>query len=329
MWWHLYFRDSRALEDHGISPALQLVESCTRLPLNLADTDIQPDMAELPPSKMSWTRMTFPLVNMVSAYALQQCLPTTLAAHAPGQRMARRDEVFRELKEKLDMYCGFCNPVVPLQKVTLQVGLAVYHKLDLVTRQQVANMESPDDRDSFATNENLDAACTSLELQLSVWQDELLRPHRWSQRVHPQYHLLLYALWHLCLRPTGPHMERAWGLIEEMFRVEHQRLTDAGSGPSLKFLVLLRLRRRAEAVREASGNASVGDDGPVNEVPNLDKASELIFDPGRLEHAEGFGETLSGEWMSAMDGLPLPALPDWNTLVGDLQMDGPNFSAIL
>lgn len=318
VWWHLFARDFRALEDHGIDPRLHLPVSTTRMPSNLDDSDLTPDITELPASRPGWTRMTFQIVNIEVASAFNQTLPSLNATFEPGQRMARRDELFEQLRARLAPYFASCHTVIPVQKMTFQIGQAIVHKMDLVTRQQVANLETPDDRDSFATEENLDAACVCLEMNIDAWHDELLRPHRWSQRVHPQYFLVLYVLWHLCIRPDSPQASRAWGVVDAMFRVEQQRLAHASSGPALKRVVLERMRAKAEAVRPSTvaAPANNGVNG-TNDGATDQGFSQFGFGAGDLPQGQIYGD-LNFDWSETLASMELP---NWNTLVNDLRGD--------
>lgn len=318
VWWHIYTRDFRALEDHGINPQLHLPTSTTRMPLNVEDSDLQPDMAELPSPRLGWTRMTHPIINMEVSMAFHQSLSSANTLYGVEQRMALRNEAFNRIRSRLQGYFDSCQPAVPLQKFTLQIGQAIVHKMDLVTRQQVANLETPDDRDSFATEENLDAACKCLEMNIEVWHDELLRPLRWSQRVHPQYFLVLYVLWHLCIRPDGPQVERAWRVVDGMFQVEQQRLTHAFSAPSLKLVVLQRLRQKAERARASTGfgdNHRTG--GHRSDPAGVANSGEDNVEANDLQQ-EILGGDLSDDWVAALEGM---SLPNWNTLVSDLRSD--------
>lgn len=326
VWWHLYARDFRALEDHGINPQLHLPMSTTRLPLNIEDSDIWPDMTEPPVERQVFTRMTFQVVNTEVSHAFHKTLYPSDAVFEPGERMALRDEAFRRLHARLDPLFKSCQPVVPLQKFCLSIGSAIAHKMDLVTRQRVANLETPDDRDSFATEANLDAACTALEKNIEIWHDELMRPHKWSQRVHPQYFLVLYVLWHLCTRPDSPQADRAWEVVDAMFRVEQQRLTHAFGGRSLKRVVLERLRKKAEAVRTsvmADRNESKEAENP--ETMNEMRADDLNFDIGDLPNRGTMDDQFNSDWFDLPDGM---AVPNWNTLVSDLRGNDFNYSVM-
>ncbi|KAH8174688.1 fungal specific transcription factor domain-containing protein [Sarocladium implicatum] len=311
VWWHLWARDFRALEDHGINPRLHLPVSTTRMPGNFDDSDLTPGMTELPMPRRDWTRMTFQLVNIEVANAFHQTLPSMSTVFGPGQRMARRDELFEQLRARLAPYFASCHTVVPMQKFGFQIGQAIVHKMDLITRQQVANLETPDDRDSFATEENLDAACVCLEKNIDAWHDELLRPHKWSQRVHPQYFLVLYVLWHLCIRPDSPQASRAWGVVDAMFRVEQQRLANASSGQNVKRVVLERMRAKAEAVRPSTVAAPMnnGVNGTSNDATDAGFA-QFSFGAGDLPQGQ-FYEDLNFDWSESLENMEMP---NWNTL---------------
>lgn len=316
VWWHLFARDFRALEDHGISPQLHLPTATTRLPLNIEDSDIWPAMTEPPVERQVFTRMTFQVVNMEVSHAFHQTLYPIGAVFEPGERMALRDEAWARLRAHLDPFFESCQPVVPLQNFCLSIGSAIVHKMDLVTRQRVANLETPNDRDSFATEENLAAACSALEKNIDTWHNVLTRPYRWSQRVHPQYFLVLYVLWHLCVRPDCSQAGRAWGVVDAMFRVEQQRLMHASAGRSLKRVCLERLRKKAEALRSpAMGESERTSDTNVAEAATDSGPAEFGFEIGDFPEGGAFDNDFNTDWFDLPNGM---TVPNWNTLVSDL-----------
>jgi hypothetical protein len=78
-------------------------------------------------------------------------------------------------------------------------------------------------RASHATEDDLVAACRILEINLQLQSDDLLRGFRWHFETYIQYHLLTYVLWHLCVKPVGSTVERAWNAIDGSFELADHR----------------------------------------------------------------------------------------------------------
>ncbi|KAK5989579.1 C6 transcription factor asaR [Cladobotryum mycophilum] len=63
LWWHIYILDVRIAEDHGSDPHIMDSVHDTELPLNVGDTDLNPDLSSLPQSQAGKTEMLFSLVR--------------------------------------------------------------------------------------------------------------------------------------------------------------------------------------------------------------------------------------------------------------------------
>ncbi|KAL7793875.1 hypothetical protein V8C37DRAFT_377691 [Trichoderma ceciliae] len=323
LWWHFLARDGRAAEDHGISSWSTVPGYDTKMPLNVDDTELRPDMKELPPPHNGWTKMSLPLTCMEVAQTLQTMAHLSMTPSGSTPKEVIRSTMFSQLRSRVEQYIKPCNPVIPIQRMTMKTALAMVHKIDFVTRQQLANLENPDKRNAFATEANLLSALRCLEIHLELWGDELLRPYRWCMYGHPQYHMLLYVLWHLCVCPSGPSVGRAWVIIERTFELEQMRLSTAVSSPALKSVILKRLHKKAEMKRHSlvNGSDTMSSTSGVDEIPDDDeemesRPQEVVMDVRRFD-----GENV--DWSSLMQN----NMPDWNTLVEDLHLDLHDFSS--
>jgi hypothetical protein len=322
LWWHFLARDGRAAEDHGIDSWPTVPGYDTKMPLNIDDSELRPDMKELPSPHNGWTKMSLPLTCMEVAQTLQTMAHLSMTPSGSTPKEVIRSNMFNQLRSRVEHYIRPCNPVIPIQRMTMKTALALVHKIDFVTRQQLANLENPDKRNTFATEENLLSALRCLEIHLELWGDELLRPYRWCIYSHPQYHMLLYVLWHLCVSPSGASVERAWAIVAKSFELEQARLSTAVSGPALKAVILKRMHKKAEMIRQSLINGSdtasstSGVDGSPDDEEMENPPQEVVMDIRRYD-----GENV--DWSSLMQN----NLPDWNTLVEDLHVDLYDFSS--
>ncbi|KAL7956638.1 hypothetical protein V8C34DRAFT_208687 [Trichoderma compactum] len=322
LWWHFLARDGRAAEDHGIDSWSTVPGYDTKMPLNVDDNELRPDMKELPLPHNGWTKMSLPLTCMEVAQTLQNMANLSMTPSGPTPKEVIRSNMFSQLRSRVEHYIKPCNPVIPIQRMAMKTALAMVHKIDFVTRQQLAILENPDKRNAFATEANLLSALRCLEIHLELWGDELLRPYRWCMNGHPQYHMLLYVLWHLCVCPTGPTVERAWAVVEKMFELEQVRLSTAVSNPALKSVILKRLHKKAEMTRQSliNGSDMTSSTSKADEVLGDEEMEnppqEVVMEVRRFD-----GENV--DWSSLMQN----NMPDWNTLVEDLHLDLHDFSS--
>ncbi|KAF3766365.1 hypothetical protein M406DRAFT_290817 [Cryphonectria parasitica EP155] len=320
LWWHLLSRDSRGGEDYGLENTNgPLLMSDVDLPANVHDTDLTPDMVSPPKPREGWTTMTFSLIA-IELFKTMQTLAAMAATSPPTSppSEAVRAKTIQELRARLDEWMAWCNPVIPQQRLTLFCARFLLKKTDFVTRlqwillQQRAGLHS-----DFATEENLDVALEILERKMYK-DDGLLKQFAWTRRAYPQTNVMLYVLLHLCVKPEGPLIDRAWGAIEAFFAEDVPREPATGLGP--KLLVLVVLRKKAVAVREKlhSRRPGLGRDGAPEPGLALGEHSSSTSVAGVGGPAVGLEHTVADEY--GLDN-SLVDWPDWAALVQDFQLD--------
>ena len=314
LWWHFLGRDARAVEDYGLqntsAPGLM---SGVDMPRNLEDSDLYPEMKELPPPRAGWTRMTLALVNIEITRAWAELSQLTLSPTDEPPREVDRVRIVSDLTCRMENVLKYCNPVVPQQRMTVAVARFLLRKLDLVTRQQWRSLHHSGDQTLLATEDNLLEALSLLEGADVTWDDDLLRGFRWSMRSYPQYHMMLYILWHLCIRPEGPSVRRALAAVNA--HLERSNLAEKGPFQGSKWPVLMALKAKAtERTQQLEQGGASGPQGkglmPDDAATSMDFSSNagLIgrYDQFREEGTQSF--------------------PDWSTLMQDFQLDGTDFS---
>ena len=278
------------------------------LPLNVDDTDLHPDLNELPAPKKGWTAMTFSLINIELAKAMQRLSALAVfgsRASLPAENV--RAQIISETRVRIEEQLTHCNPVIPQQRLTLFCSRFLLRKLDFITRLQWVSLQRGGLRADFATEDNLVEALEILEPRLGT-EDDLLKQFEWARRAYPQYHVTMYVLWHLCVKPEGPNIDRAWKAVDVLFSPELWDQSTIGFGS--KLAVLTALKTKALATREKSQTENPGRNtaGRVEEY----RSGAGGYPTGLLEdlRGEGLGFNFGGdEW------------PDWITLTQSIHAD--------
>ncbi|GIJ88141.1 hypothetical protein Asppvi_007058 [Aspergillus pseudoviridinutans] len=320
LWWHLVTRDSRGGEDYGLeSTNSLLMGSDVDLPRNLDDTDLHPELQSLPPAKNYWTPMTFSLINIDLTRTMQK-LAVLAASSSPScpPNEAERAQIFKETRERIDKWLRFCNPIIPLQNLTLSCSQFLLRKRDFVTKLQWILLQPSRPQADFATEENLIEALEILEPRLSL-EHGLLSQFTWIEKAYPQYHVAMYILWHLCVRPEGPNIDRAWRAVDAVFSQETADSTSFRSGSNSTILVALRAKAISvkEKARKRKDNGSVSTANRSSERPSEEYQSVFA----------GPSPCLPGDALADEPGLDFSNAewPDWSAVVQDYQFDLPNF----
>jgi hypothetical protein len=313
IWWHLLARDSRAAEDYGLHKLCNL-RSDAELPLNIEDSDLYEDMPDLPRSRPAFTAMTFPFVSYEIARAVHE-LAGIQAASTPATlpSESQRRQILGQAKESTDRWLKYCNPVVPRQRLALLMSRLALRKADLVSRQQWAASKKPGSNNVFGTDGDLLDAIEVLELALQLRSDETLMPFSWMWTANPEYHATMFLLWLLCMRPRGPHVERAWYVVNALVEVDELFRKPSGSMGSM----VIALKSKAENIRSLSH----ADNG-------VDHASEsgTLHPPlpSSSEQSEPWIENERLEWLSTSDGIG-----DWGSFLGTFSLGCQDFAGML
>ncbi|KAF2731873.1 hypothetical protein EJ04DRAFT_497847 [Polyplosphaeria fusca] len=315
LWWHILSRDGRAGEDHGLENHSLSLVSKVELPRNLDDEDIHPQLTELPTSKEGWTSMTDQLIT-IDIVRSSQKLAVIAAAASPSSPPSEsvRQHIVTETKNRVETYLAHCNPIVPHQRLTLLLARLLLRKLDFVTRLQWILVQRPATGSpaNFATEENLIDALAILEPKMFVY-DEFLRHYSWACRGYPQYHATMYILWHLCVLPEGPNVDKAWEFIDDAFNNDDEKHSMKNFGS--KSAVLADLRAKALAIRH--GTQGFGLD------------AQAVVDDQHARGAPTRTEAVACALPTPLSGFEQPAFADgtdwldWEALAQGFQTNSP------
>ncbi|KAL4957161.1 hypothetical protein BDW69DRAFT_180924 [Aspergillus filifer] len=315
LWWHLWAKDSRASEDHGIT-VFNTYDFFRKVDfsLNVNDSELDPGMGELPPSKSKWSEMTYPLIAIKASHALQKLyfLANPSSSNGSSSNEQARKETVRRLTAHIEKYNQNGNPDIPIHAQLCSSHASSFSK---------SGPSKLEDRKSLATEEHLISACEILELHHQITTDDLLREFHWAFEACPQYHLLLYVLYHLGVKPIGPDVDRAWRAVDASLGYNIQSTYPGQkrdiltvTGPKLAILEMM--RKKAMDIRQSTNSnhndlLTAGEEQCCLEPTMGHFAGSGAFDPA------GHGGMASDvmNW-TAQDS----AFPDWNTLVEDIDM---------
>jgi hypothetical protein len=322
LWWYLLGRDGRAAEDLGLHefPRPSAV-TCggAQLPLNLEDSDIDPDMTELPPPRKGWTRMLAVLVNIHLCQTYADLLQLSWAPSTSPPPYEARDRIVAKLVETSERLIKDCNPVIPMHKLTIITCRFIVRKLDFVTRQQWEAHHHPEQQELLATEENLLEALDLFKEGSSMLEDELMRPFLWSTRSYPQYHLMLFILWNICLQPGTSCASLAFKAVEDYVKIVERTSTGVLRGP--KWTIFKALRARAATLIPRNGHEQ-------GENSNRMSMSGM---PGDACHDQVQGAVMgstSHKFVDMNDAgtfVEMQHVPDWSSLLQGVLQDEPQF----
>lgn len=282
LWWYMCAIDSRSAEDHGITLKNSDESSDTRFPTNIDDSELYPNMQEFPAGKAKWTEMAFSL-TMIEATHVMKRLHQPEAPLDVTCSQSSREQILHALMTRLeDTYLKHCDSNIPIQNATLVCGRLMVAKLKFLVSQPRLNRSDAAKHLAHPNEDALVAGCRILEMDLRFQAEDLLRGYRWYFETYTQYHVLTYMLWHLCIKPTGSSVDRAWIAIDRSFEVANHR--GLSCEPLSKWKVLQLLRDKALRIRRSCSmevpmnNAGPGDPPAMKMViEGFEASSDLAF----------------------------------------------------
>ncbi|KAJ5578232.1 C6 transcription factor [Penicillium hispanicum] len=307
IWWVLYTTDARMAEDHGITLTEQEVVGDTQMPSNIDDQFISEKTTEPVPSQPRWTETTF---SLIIAEINKMWVPIV---RSPGESRdgARTDQLLAQLRETLnEKYLQYADLDIPIHRQGVMVAQVLVSKSEVHMRQKILQLQGARSSsvDHKATEELLAMACRALELGIEMYTDDLMRGFRWLASTYTQFHLLTYILWHLCVYPTGPHVEQAWYGVNRHFELAERDPSWPDPGP--KWPMLVQLRAKALRIRQSHAAAA------QNEQPALPGGAPAPMPEAVQQNTETALLDIDNwdfNWME---------FPDWNYLAQSIAIMG-------
>ncbi|KAE8140518.1 hypothetical protein BDV38DRAFT_290236 [Aspergillus pseudotamarii] len=268
LWWYITTAEKRVAEDHGLVGGFETISN-TKLPLNLDDSDLSPQLETPPVPKESWTEMTMFLITAEASKIFARIHRVSLQSQHGRDVHDESRKLVADLDARLSKtYLRYCDQNVPIQKATFLLGRILLCKAKALVHIQSLNGLSAEQSANHIDEETLSYACEGLECWSEMLTDEVLKSYSWLSSTFTPYHFLTYALWHLCICPKTPGVERAWNAIHTCFD-----LTERNAGwrePDPHWAVLCRLRQKALAIRRSCLGPKAGEELPCQD--SLDQA---------------------------------------------------------
>lgn len=328
LWWHILLLDMRSSEEHGTDSYISENMYDARLPSNVNDEDISPEMTEPVQPRTGFTEMTFCLVRCEVAVVLNHvttAISSSLGDQDTQQRLEKMAEAISDqIRRK---YTDFCDESVPLQRVCVLLSRLVLANLwiKLYFRQPV----NPHPTLQDICMQSRDKLChLSLEvIQASFTVDSNEHTHRWSWLFHANAHwcYVAFLLSELCVRSPNAFTDEAWRVVDLMQQKWH--LTQRHDKKGMLWRPLQRLLQRATTARsqsiaqqQHSGKEPVSPSALVNTSTEPDRQAETTIPKARNRVTDPLGTSaLRDEDVSSLTFIQ-PDLVDvnaegyWNAL---------------
>lgn len=253
LWWYICVLDGHSSKYQEHEANLHQFFSDTKLPLNINDSDLHPDMTEPPPERDSWTDMMFCLVR---CEAIDTASSTKLIGpglqrgpwrgggdiKSAGLRVEDRRAIVESFVDRVtEKYLRHCDPSQPILLMSSMVIKLIFARFWLlVYRPQPGPNSNDSSRESSSTpadprggsrgttpsdHENKTPvdkktrdklfiiSVEVLELSTTILTHPKLVRWAWYSRTYVQWHAIGFVLAEICCRPPSAECDRAWAAV--------------------------------------------------------------------------------------------------------------------
>ncbi|KAL8979008.1 MAG: hypothetical protein Q9177_006250, partial [Variospora cf. flavescens] len=290
LWWQIVVLDARAAELSGAGTSILTALFDTRLPSNVNDSNLKPEMGEIPPDHPGTSDMTFCLaryevINFLKrsnatffffegAWAKPEGVPATLA---------EKDHAIDELEQRLEeKYLRHCDPQITLHFLTKMFSRTAVYRMRLIAHHP---RHYPDKGASMPTEEK-DLLCrlslNMIENDNITQRNQSASKFAWFVNSNLQFPALIYLISELRDRTRGELADRGWQAIGEGFQYRIAFIAERKRSPMFQAIAALTLK--AWQAREMD---ALANNEPVPEPPDFILTLRRIFGEPPFRHKKG------------------------------------------
>ena len=213
VWWHLILLEYDLSKGHGVDTLIQKTSFTTKMPLNVNDDDITPDILSIPSGRYRFSEMSHSLVRFEIFHHGRDIIyadPVTMRmVDRHGSELKGQENQILELQRFLEeRYLQYCSPNIPIQSATLVLArslcamlwMSLYHPLQL----------SADPRASSLKDQLFASMIEVVDNIRRLESDPQSAQWGWYFHNDTQWPALTYLLNELKNRSPGPQMNRAF-----------------------------------------------------------------------------------------------------------------------
>ncbi|KAF4308068.1 putative transcriptional regulatory protein [Botryosphaeria dothidea] len=278
LWWQIVVLDIRACEDRGSFPQIDQSLCSTKVPLNINDDDINPQMRTSPPERTGCTDVSFSrLCQEASLIAPRFFSPVPAGVDDDQKRehwQTRIQQEVERFKERLHRkFLVHCNPAVPIQYVISQVVQIVTSEFWLLVHYPIQTRRYAF-KSKATKQEILDSAITHLRIDHELEHHPFSVKYKWYYDTYVQWHPLAVALAELCVQTRGRHVDQAWEVVDAVYERARSRVTDVSLWRPVKKLHQKARKARSTALRAGQPlPTEVKDESMTSQTSSVSPAS--------------------------------------------------------
>ncbi|KAK3725919.1 hypothetical protein LTR37_000067 [Vermiconidia calcicola] len=258
LWWQVCILDIRASEDHGCDPTILEQAFDTKMPLNINDIDINPNMKEFPLERQGCTDMSFCLIRFEVANTFRRINyvppgpPRACQENLANVTLEDKEKWITECHQRLEeRYLKHCDMSVPLFWVTATVARLMMSKMWLMVYHPFQGQDGGASLPNVIKEKLFITSLENIEYAILLETEARTMKWGWLFKTYMQRHALAFILSELCHRTTGDLVDRAWNAVEKT-RDGRWGMQITGDDPRSGHVwrPLMKLYQKAKAARQ-------------------------------------------------------------------------------
>lgn len=237
LWTHLAQFEYRAQELAGAGKSLVTPVADAQAPLNVNDSELDPDMKQMPLEHTGITEMAFMRMRWEIPHFFLRARAAAMGDSSydgdwgviagTDVQLAEKDKLLCEFENQLrEKFLKHCDNVVPLHLMTSTVAQMLICKVRLMARHPRFYFGKYMDISQAEKESVFDNAVRMLELANILQSSKNLEGFQWHARTYFQAEGVLHVLNELGHRFSGSKVDHAWKVTNELFKYHPQLLTD-------------------------------------------------------------------------------------------------------
>lgn len=252
VWWAVCMLDIRASENQGTDMTIANDSFDTKLPLNINDTDIEPDSEQPLTEREGMTDIFFARISYEMCDLMRQM--TTLFVKDGPPDLEKQNHMLNELYQIVERNkskywtestsIGFAITSICTRLVIAKMKLLIYHPTLFFSQSE---------NDSDETRAKLFASAIEVAEYNHILNSEpQYRQWRWCYLTYTHWYSIVYLVLEISRRSWSPTVERAWVALHSSWLIPSKFYTDKNMRiwvPLRKLMCRANQHRNAELER--------------------------------------------------------------------------------
>ncbi|CAI7645695.1 unnamed protein product [Penicillium glandicola] len=222
VWWTLCMLDARASEDQGTDYTITRGSFDTKIPLNLNDTDLDPNSKETPQPHDGLTDMSVARVSFGMCEVTRQMMAHGSTDGAPSLEEQNRllEQIYQGLERDFLQYSTESGNIT--YWVIVIVARLVMAKMTLLIYLPLLFSSPNDDFSEELRTKLLVCGIEIAEYNHALNHEQACRHWRWAFQTYTHWYSIVYMMLEISRRPWSPLSERAWVALHSPWLIPNQ-----------------------------------------------------------------------------------------------------------